>query len=193
MMELLLLLLLPLAAPDVCRPPPPHPLVATKTPYRLLAPRGLPPPLVVPGREVVAVWGLVRHGTRYPSRPAIVRMGAELEQLRQRILEGRGGLCRAHLEELGGWAVEVAEEQAKHLHAEGEKEMEGLGERLQARLPGILGNYTAEEFVLRATDTQRTEASGRFFARGMFGRVVRWQPPVRPQDPVIRSYKLCPR
>ena len=99
------------------------------------------------------------------------RMGDELEVLRQRILEGKGEVsgrgggrqgsvlcslycplqvCEEQLAELRDWSVGVEEEeQQKMLHVEGERELEGLGERWHSRFPKLLDDYTPGDFVFR--------------------------------------------
>ena len=120
-------------------------------------------------------------------------MGGELEELRQRVLEGKGKLCREELESLASWRIEMEKEQQKMLHVEGEIELEGIGERFSSRFPNILSDYNPSDFTFRATVTQRAQESGKFFARGLFGRPVQFEEPVLPHDPLIRSYKLCPK
>ena len=175
-----------------CLAPARYSWVATKTPYRLLAPKGLPPPLNV---SALAVWGLVRHGTRYPSKEAIIKMGDQLDGLRERIIEAEGGLCARGKERLKLWKREADPSDQKLLHVEGEKELFALGERWHARLPQLFDDYQGDleqsEFRFRATVKQRAKESGKFFASGLLGRDVHWEEPILPHDPVIRSYKLC--
>ena len=171
-----------------CLAPARYPWVATKTPYRLLVPGGLPPALNI---SAVAVWGLVRHGTRYPSREAILKMGDQLEGLRDRIIGAEDGLCSRGKERLKQWKIEVDPSEQKLLHVEGEKELLGMGERWHSRLPQLFDDYHESEFRFRATVKQRAKESGRFFASGLLGGEVQWEEPVLPHDPVIRSYKLC--
>ena len=64
-----------------------------------------------------------------------------------------------------------------------------LGERFQKRFPKLLTeDYHPDDFLFRATDTERSQKSQAFFARGLFGRFqkVQFQDSVLPHDPTIR-------
>lgn len=185
-----------------CRSTEKHPYswLATKTPYTyLVRDRSLPDPVIVSNCSAVQLWTIVRHGTRYPSKEAIRFMNTDLKLLRDQIVtasrEGRGGLCRRDLQELANWNADLNETQAKHLHAEGEIELMLIGERFASRFPELLQDYVPSQFKFRATNTQRSQLSGRNYAVGLFGKIVGskviFEDPILPQDPVIRSYKLC--
>lgn len=78
------------------------------------------------------LWLVSRHGTRYPSKAGIAAISEELpELLRQAAAAPNAStLCPETLEALGAWRPDVAPEQAKRLHAQGEMELTSLaGER----------------------------------------------------------------
>ena len=53
------------------------------------------------------------------------------------------------------WSVGLEEEQQKRLHVEGERELEGLGERWHSRFPKLLDDYTPGDFVFRWRQQER--------------------------------------
>ena len=48
----------------------------------------------------------------------------------------------------------MKEEQQKLLHHEGEKELEAIGERFQARFPDLLANYSSWDKVSKQEEDQ---------------------------------------
>ena len=144
----------------------------------------------------VHLWTIVRHGTRYPSKDAILLMKEDLPRLRDMIVNSENSqLCDTDMELLRNWSVEIETEWSKNLHVEGEKEMILLGERWLNRYPELLSQYEPSVYRLRSTDTQRSLKSGESFITGLWSRVAvsqaTWHVSASGHDPLIRFYKLC--
>ncbi|XP_066997852.2 multiple inositol polyphosphate phosphatase 1 isoform X2 [Anabrus simplex] len=106
------------------------------------------------------------------------------------------GLCRDDVA-LKTWRPRLKETDEKKLSAIGEDEMIQLAQNYRYYFPDLFpGNYSAASYLFRYTATQRTSASARAFAVGLFGRGtshhVRYPPAVK-KDAVLRFYKLCKR
>ncbi|XP_058795150.1 multiple inositol polyphosphate phosphatase 1-like isoform X2 [Phymastichus coffea] len=147
------------------------------------------------------LWMLSRHGARYPSGK-LTSLMLNMTTLRDRILEnhrrGAGHLCARDLDELRDWQLDpgLATENADALAMQGESQMRELAGRLKRAFGDLLDARSAkpEDFVFRATDTQRTQASMRAFRRSFLDAgesLVRTEiPPVN--DTLLLAQKFCP-
>ncbi|XP_021914875.1 multiple inositol polyphosphate phosphatase 1-like isoform X2 [Zootermopsis nevadensis] len=177
-----------------------HLYLATKSPYRYLINKN-DSSVHYPGCNVLRMWMIVRHGTRYPGSKIIRKMRERLPVLRDSVIQNhklkRGRLCNEEIAALQTWSSHVEETDEKRLAHEGEDEMVELAERFQNRFPQILPDvYTNSTFKFQFTATQRTTESARHFTVGLFGRRVSrhvWFPEAIYRDPVLRFYKLCQR
>ena len=95
------------------------------------------------------------------------------------------------------WKTKLLASEEKKLTHEGEDEMIELAERMQSRFPNLLSSaYSNTSYYFKYTATQRTKASAKYFAAGLFGRqTVKdvWFPKPAKHDPTLRFYKLCSR
>ncbi|KAF2903049.1 hypothetical protein ILUMI_03146 [Ignelater luminosus] len=172
--------------------------LGTKTPYRFVA-NTMPERMDYPGCEPQKLWFLVRHGTRTPSIDLIENMKERLPEIRDLILENNPKpserLRNSDLYALRKWKLKIDSTKEKILAHEGEDEMIDLAERLQMRFPSLLpSTYSNTTYYFKYTKSQRTKASAKYFAAGLFGRQsVRdvWYPTPSKKDPVLRFYKLC--
>jgi len=169
---------------------------STKTPYKYIVDDLGPDPFELNECQTTQVWSVVRHGTRYPSPEAIRFMTEDLVELQKKILSSPNTLlCQKDLDRIAKWQPSVTANQSKDLHPEGEKELILMGERMVERYSSLLGDYHHQDFIFRATDTQRSKESAKHFAIGMFTRPVanrvKYEDPIKPHDPLIRFYKLC--
>lgn len=84
---------------------------------------------------------------------------------------GRGTLCRKDLELIRNWVRDqnftLAVESLNTVA--GWTAMENIGRRYQHFFPSVLSVYSRERFFFRHADTQRSQASLRAFADGLFG------------------------
>ena len=123
------------------------------------------------GCEPTKFWLVSRHGTRYPSKSGIDAINQILPSL-TRLNDSK--LCEKDIQLLKNWQPQdLSPNDAKKLHAEGEKELLLMAERFQLRFPHLLSqDYHEENFKFRATNTQRAKQSQFYFATGLFGRKV---------------------
>lgn len=89
----------------------------------------------------IKLWGIVRHGSRNPSKKLIKNINTKLVNMKNKILNSKGNLCVEDLENLRNWEPSYVEEQAKYLVSAGENELINLGERMQSRLPDLFPEY----------------------------------------------------
>ncbi|KAF4532550.1 hypothetical protein B566_EDAN010842, partial [Ephemera danica] len=149
---------------------------STKTPYKIRENKNSTPYDIVPDECVpLQIWMMFRHGTRYPSTKDIVTMNNRLPQLKDQIIgnQNNGTLCGSEIEKLGERRVHFEPNDDQRLAVQGEIEMIELAKRFMDRFPTILDQrYSNESYKMRFTDRQRTQASARSFALGLFGPEV---------------------
>lgn len=113
-------------------------------------------------------------------------------------LDGRSNLCAADFDAINRWSwnpnITVAIEQ--YLTVSGWNLVKHLAERFQRYFPTLLPRqYSPAQYSFRHTDRQRTQATVRAFADGLFGenmyRTVNIPPPPNP-DPLLRPHDDCP-
>lgn len=179
--------------------PGPYVMFSSKTPYIFSRGSFSPEALVPEGCEAVQAWHICRHGTRYAGDSDIVQFEAELPRLQKLILEasdaGKGELCPEDLSNLQSWSLGVLNVSwASILAPEGEQELQELAARYKLALPTLLDySFSNESFKFRHTASQRTKASARAYARGLFGETgdTIYMPEPLDPDPVIKFYDLC--
>lgn len=146
------------------------------------------------GFELVRVWGLIRHGTRFPSAKQILKYNA-LNQMKEIMLENSISLRTSQWEAFASWSpLEIPLENEKLLHAEGEKELIGIGSRLRKRFPSLF-KHSPDRFIFKHTPTQRTEVSALKFIEGLFPDELSSETfnvvETPRDDKVLRPYKGC--
>lgn len=85
---------------------------------------------------------------------------------------GKGTLCPEDLELLTNWELDtnMTESIAEFLTLAGWNELQDIATRYQRAYPGLLpSTYSSSLYIFRHSDTQRTLASFRAFADGLFG------------------------
>lgn len=121
-------------------------------------------------------WLLSRHGTRLPSKTDLGKIFEHNERLHRDILKnfeaGRTSLCAADIELIRNWRFDpnITLEREQYLTDAGWNELQGLAQRYQEAFPTVLSNvYSPNDYFFRTTYKQRTLASLRAFADGLFG------------------------
>lgn len=147
-------------------------------------------------------WLLSRHGTRLPSKSDLGKIFEHNEKLHQGILKnydaGRSSICASDISLIRNWRFDtnITIEIEQYLTVAGWNELKGLGERFQKAFPTILSNvYSSSDYFFRNTNRQRTLASLRAFADGLFGhngfeQVLFEQIP--DPDFLLRPHDNCP-
>lgn len=85
---------------------------------------------------------------------------------------GKGTLCPEDLAFIEDWRVDtnITENVAEFLTLAGWNELENIATRYQRAFPSLLPKtYNRSKYLFQHSDTQRTEASFRAFADGLFG------------------------
>nr|XP_045611705.1 multiple inositol polyphosphate phosphatase 1-like isoform X3 [Procambarus clarkii] len=177
--------------------PDPYVGFSTKTAYNLARGEVTPEEIVPEGCEPRQIWHLVRHGTRYPSDDDTAAFLLTLPGLQIDILlahqEGQGELCDGDLTLLTGWSIGALNMTwSSQLAPEGYRELEAIATRYKESLPLLLDQpFTNSSFKFRHTATQRTEASARSYALGLFGDDSAYIPEALDPDPLLRFYDVC--
>lgn len=107
---------------------------------------------------------------------------------------GRTSLCASDISLIRNWTFDPNNtlEVSQHLTSSGWNELEDLAQRFQAAFPSILSSkYSPNDFLFRSTNVQRTEASLRVFADGLFS--VNGSDQVRFEDVPERDAFLLPQ
>lgn len=147
-------------------------------------------------------WLLSRHGTRLPSASDLRVIFEHNERLHRDIVsnyeQGKTSLCASDMELIRNWRFDsnITIEIEQYLTVAGWNELQGLAQRYQAAFPTILSaTYSPNDYFFRTTDRQRTLASLRGFADGLFGyngyQLVRFEDVPSP-DYLLRPYDNCP-
>ncbi len=149
--------------------------------------------------EPVAAYGVLRHGTRYPTAKDWKKMA----RLGERVRVHDPDILPSSLRWLSDWTPPVPEHEDGTLHDTGRREHHALARRLQERLPTLfpadLDQHRAYEFS--ATAKPRTQQSARAFAAGLAGLPYEAIEAALPQlehapidaDRLLRFHTMCPR
>ena len=116
---------------------------------------------------------MIRHGTRYPGKKWINTLISDLPKIRDSITEahkqGKGSLRLEEAQNLLNWKITFGLKDMMNLAREGGRELVGIAERFQSRLPGVLpeiyNNETYSVFIFQLTiKKERTLVdSGNYF------------------------------
>lgn len=164
----------------------------TKTPYIFDA---LTNQMKTPiGYKAVKIWGMIRHGSRYPSKEFIANYN-ELKKTRDEIVSKNKLLNESQIEALKSWTpFEIKPEEEKFLSETGGHELYGIGSRIRDKFPHFIQN-SLSNFTFKHTPTQRTELSAANFIDGLFStnstdkiKSIK----VAKDDLILRPYKACP-
>lgn len=145
-----------------------------------------------PGFEAKKVWGLLRHGTRLPSKKLMSKYSG-LVDIRDEMLRNSKSLSESQRKAFERWKpMDMKLEHQKFLTKEGEQEHLLLGSRFRERFPTFFDG--SSNFTFKHTPTQRTQVSAEKFAQGLFasGETVNHKlTAVERDDPILRPYKQC--
>lgn len=180
---------------------------ATKTAYEVIHGPSSSREHIVPNCRPSKFWLLSRHGTRLPGKKAISALPQTLKNLRDSILDNYdvrrtrpdvGRMCPDDLELLRNWRWDsnITTDYESFLTVQGWNDLKFLAKREQDRFYEVFnGPYVRENYLFRHTKTQRTEASFRAFADGLFGdgAYVHVNPEPEPaDDTLLKPYDFCP-
>lgn len=149
-------------------------------------------------------WLLNRHGTRLPNAKKIGKyetLPTYQAEIIQNYAKGNapatGALCEGdlHLLKTWKWDANITEDKSEFLAGQGWNDLKGIGAYFKAQFPTLLGgSYSADKFLFRHTDTQRTRASYQAFVDGLWGDGAHKdlpQPPIPAVDTLLRPHEFC--
>lgn len=146
-------------------------------------------------------WMLSRHGTRLPSSSDLSKIFQYSEAIHRDVLRnydaGKASLCASDIELIRNWRFDpnITLEREQYLTTAGWNELQGIAQRYQEAFPEVLpSTYSPNHYFFRTTYKQRTLASLRGFADGLFGfngfEQVQFAPVPDP-DYLLRPHDNC--
>lgn len=182
------------APPCAQRPPQAH--YSSKTAYQLVHDDNVTAADHVRGCEAVYFWHLLRHGTRYPNVKEIDELTKGVPPIQARLREsaaaGRAALCPADVERMLTWKLNATKAHGNMLTVQGERDMEGIAGRFRSRFPAFFTKHAhADQFQIRSTDAQRTQASAKCYGERLFSEPIDIPTPLA-EDPLLKFYAMCP-
>eukprot|EP01025_Chloroclados_australasicus_P013976 TRINITY_DN16537_c1_g1_i1.p1 TRINITY_DN16537_c1_g1~~TRINITY_DN16537_c1_g1_i1.p1 ORF type:complete len:452 (-),score=35.77 TRINITY_DN16537_c1_g1_i1:78-1349(-) len=142
------------------------------------------------------VYGVIRHGTRYPTLKRLEEMKLNTQYL------------KVELGDDWSYPFENFRHMAGELHSIGEEEMYQLGARLGARFPQIFSHpYSSKTFKIQSSQKTRASTSAMAFSMGLWpnrtntslNQAITFPQPVaitmnpKRDDPLLRFFDLCPK
>lgn len=144
-------------------------------------------------------WFYTRHAARLPGVNDIGRMQNIRPQVNNIISArnaGRGNLCQPDFNLINTWQFDpnITVEIEQFLTVAGWNEMKNVARRYQDIFPKMLPTvYNRNQFTFRNTDRQRTQATVRAFADGLFGNFEQiFVEPTPNPDRLLRPHDGCP-
>ncbi|KAK4014322.1 hypothetical protein OUZ56_026848 [Daphnia magna] len=152
----------------------PYVFFGTKTSYRWNRNKN-DDEVTPPGCVAQQFWLFARHGSRNPTTKDMIKLKSVLPLIQREIVSnykaGRGSLCKDDIKNLEKWKFHADVDDGELLVKEGFKELKGIGDRFQHRFRTLLTRpFVNSSYIFQHTDTERTNASARAFAKGMFGK-----------------------
>ncbi|XP_063821362.1 multiple inositol polyphosphate phosphatase 1-like [Ostrinia nubilalis] len=170
----------------------PYKYFAGKTPYNSVRGDIRDSVINVKGCEAVSIWGLYKHGKSYPNNHYAAKMeGAVIirNYLQDSQAKGTCSLCAQDVENLKNWPIDKKVFKGlNELSDEGYQEMVGLGRRLRAVFPNLLGNLEQGEYSFRPTSVDKIEDSAKAFIEGIVNKGLELD---KEKDYVMASHTTC--
>ncbi|CAF4897694.1 unnamed protein product [Pieris macdunnoughi] len=170
----------------------PYKYLSSETPYNLVRGDIRDSVVKLNGCEPVSVWGIFRHGKRYPEATTGKTM-QEAVSLRQDIISsyqrGHSSLCAQDIENLHNWQYDpTIFEDKQDITEEGRKEMLFLGKRFREAFPKIMNDLHDANF--RSAKGMWLENSIKEFVKGLGNPNLVIDPPKTAFDD-IAPYLSC--
>ncbi|XP_065205110.1 multiple inositol polyphosphate phosphatase 1-like [Planococcus citri] len=147
----------------------------------------------------IYVWGIIRHGTRYPVPiDTILKIKKTLPLIRDQILmnhkNGRGNLCKKDLENLKKWNINITTDLRGELTSQGTKELIFLAKKIKEAFPLLFELQQRNIFEFQSSDTNRTRASALAFSNELMGTnfTTLQGNNITEDDEFLQLYKHCP-
>lgn len=150
-------------------------------------------------------WYFSRHASRLPDIKeidSIKKFTKSIGSIIKAREEGRGKLCELDFEKIKSWHLDpnITIDKSQYLTVSGWNEIKNIAKRYQIRYPNLLpANYDRNKVKFRHSDRQRTQASIKAFADGLYNgnfkqisveKIAKPDTFLRPQDcPLLRDPK----
>lgn len=133
-----------------------------------------------PDCEPVSIWGLIRHGKRYPGtefgkhmKDAVVIKDYVVSSYEN----GNCSLCAQDVENLRNWDDDKELfKQPFQLTNEGYQELEGIGRRLKQAFPKLLEKLDKKDYVIRHAHGTWMAESAKGFVKGLNDKQLTIEP-----------------
>ncbi|XP_014363395.2 multiple inositol polyphosphate phosphatase 1-like isoform X1 [Papilio machaon] len=170
----------------------PYKYFASKTSYNAIRGDIRDSLVILKGCEPVSIWGLLRHGKRYPS----TRFGKSMNEalaIRDNILasyeKGRSSLCAQDIEDLNAWVADKKMfDAAAELTPEGYEEMFGIGKRIRHTFNDLLEKL--DKYTFRPAFGKWIEDSAKAFVKGFNNDKLHIEKAL-PESDVMAPYLTC--
>ncbi|GAB6020262.1 hypothetical protein CHUAL_002980 [Chamberlinius hualienensis] len=171
---------------------------ASKTAYRNAQTPTISHQKTIPGCKPLQIYGIYRHGTRYPSVSDVADMIERVPTLRDVIVNasevGNGTLCPQDKILLKSWKMNFNGSMTNMLHPEGQLEAHAIAKRLRNKFPELFSqSYSPSIYQFRTTDTKRTEDTAKAFIKGIFDTEQGVVLNTKEHEELLRFYKTCKR
>ncbi|CAK1604303.1 unnamed protein product [Parnassius mnemosyne] len=168
--------------------------ISSKTPYQFVRGDIRDSIVKLKGCEPISIWGLFRHGKRYPSKSYGGKMEDALA-IRDYIIssyeKGRSSLCAQDIENLKNWVIDKKMfSEPRSLTTEGYEEMLGIGKRFKQAFPALLESLEKGSNTIRPAFGIWIENSAKAFVKGLGSNNVHIEKALSDSD-VMAPYLTC--
>ncbi|CAH2107245.1 unnamed protein product [Euphydryas editha] len=172
----------------------PYKYLSTETPYNSVRGDIRDSIVKLTGCEPVSIWGIYRHGKRFPSSHVSAIM-KEAISIRNYVItsyeKGYSSLCAQDVENLRNWELNESFFDGKEdITEEGRKEMVGLGKRLKEAFPTLLNNLREGSYTFRSARGAWMEKSIKHFVKGLGNKNLSIDDPKADID-IMDPYATC--
>ncbi|KAH8364475.1 hypothetical protein KR084_007264 [Drosophila pseudotakahashii] len=157
----------------------------------------------LPGCTAKKIWIMHRHGTRLPEKK-FIKGANRLNVLRDLVIKNyeetnkkieAGSLCQTDYDAIKAWKwnSSITEDKNEYLTSQGYEDLKGTATLYKRLFPSVLpSTYNDTYYYFRHTGRQRTDASFRAFAEGLFGTNNSAHPAETPKtDMLLRPFDKC--
>ncbi|XP_050669004.1 multiple inositol polyphosphate phosphatase 1-like [Leptidea sinapis] len=152
----------------------PYKYLASETPYNSVRGDIRDSIVKLEGCEPASIWGIYRHGKRYPVMPEgnLMKGGISIKNYITSSYEnGHSGMCAQDVDNLRNWEYnDRVFENKEDLTDEGRKEMMFLGKRFREAFPDLLDEVQKSTSTFRSAKGPLFENSIKELVRGLQGK-----------------------
>ncbi|KAJ8732798.1 hypothetical protein PYW07_015397 [Mythimna separata] len=172
----------------------PYKYFSNKTPYEFVRGDIRDSLVKLTGCEPVSIWGLIRHGHRFPGIEYAKHMKAALvikDYIVSSYERGNCSLCAQDVENLRTWQDDKQMLDNHHqLSEEGNLESVGLGRRLRQAFPKLLAKLDKNDYQFRPAPGEWMADGVKAFVDGLYDSPLTIEPAKIDFD-IISPYEKC--